>query len=217
MTHVECGNCARPVADGAELCAGCTTRLRRELRSIPELVEDLHITLARCDRLTVRQHGRGSETPVPWKSPASAALADLHAYLTSWVRCIAEETGLPLRRLVDTSPACAAWLCHHLPVVRHHQAAGDLLTEIERATTKARAVTDLPPNSSRFLVGPCPEVYDSTIHCDGEVWANIPTTTDIPALLRCRICTTSWDTTRWYRAGERILARRRQLEVATRA
>lgn len=212
MSPSECGNCARPVGDGATLCRGCTTRLRRELRSIPELVEDLHIMLARQDRLTPRQAGRGSETPVPWKNPASVALADLHAYLTSWVQCIAEESGLSIGRLRDASPACAAWLLHHLPVVRHHPAAGELLSEITRSTERARAVTDLPPNSSRFLVGPCPEIDDTGAHCDGEVWANIPTTTDVPALLRCRICTTSWDTTRWYRAGERILARRRQLE-----
>lgn len=199
------------MADGAALCAGCTTRLRRELRSVPELVEDLHITLARQDRLTARQNGRGSDTPIPWKDPASVALADLHAYLTSWVRCVSEETGLTIAHLRDTSPACAAWLLHRLPLVRHHQAAGELLAEIERSATKARAVTDLPPNSSRFLVGPCPEIDEEGAHCDGQVWANIPTTTDVPALLRCRTCTTSWDTTRWYRAGERIVARRREL------
>lgn len=212
MSQSECGHCARPVSDGAALCAGCTTRLRRELRSIPELVEDLHITLARQDRLTPRQLGRGGDSPVAWKDPASVALADLRGYLTSWVRCIADERGLAITHLRDTSPACAAWLVHYLPIVRHHQAAGELLAEIDRSATAARAVTDLPPNSSRFLVGPCPEVNDDTgVWCDGEVWANIPTTTDIPALLRCRTCTTSWDTTRWYRAGARILARRRQL------
>lgn len=91
-TSVMCGVCSR--ATDAALCGPCTAALARELRTVPELLTDLDLTLARADRIGVG--GRGGETPVPWKEHVPDAVWVLGNVLTVWVRDTAEARGLAL-------------------------------------------------------------------------------------------------------------------------
>jgi hypothetical protein len=197
-----CTHCTRPTINGVTLCSGCTTRLRTILRSIPDVMEQLHITLARLDKIAPQNGARSADTAVVFKETASATLADLRAVLTSWTS----------RPPATTCVAQAAWLLAQEPFVRRHPAAGRLLTDLDRVTKHAFAVVDLPEDLVRCSVGPCPERDEHGSYCRGEVWANVPRTMDRPAMLRCRGCATEWDTTQWKRAGQRIQVRRAELE-----
>lgn len=90
MTGPLCRACGRMT--DASLCSSCAGDLARALRTVPELLDDLEVTLIRADRLG--DAGRGGEQPVPFKDTVPAALWDLGNVLTTWTRDIARSRGL---------------------------------------------------------------------------------------------------------------------------
>lgn len=130
MTHPECGNCARPVHDGAGICTHCTATLATALRGVPELVDDLLVTLAKQDQLASGA-GRGAEQALPLRLDIPDAIWTLGNTLTVWAREVAQVGGLR----VDA---------RHLarPIRGHAQAP---LTKAETISGCARCPTsDLP-------------------------------------------------------------------------
>lgn len=211
MTSTPCAIDRRSVADGARLCRHCTAELRRDLEAVPDLVADLLVTLSRQDHIAPGRPGRSAETPLVYNDGAARELASLHFYLSSWARCIADDTGLSLGGVTAAAAAYADWLLEHLNAVRRHDAAADLACEIYNVVRDARRATDLAAVSSRFLVGPCPLVADGAF-CDGDVLATITTSADEPPTMTCLRCEYVWEAHQWLRAGKRIKNRRDEID-----
>src|SRR5262249_11506345 len=93
-TMPACGNCDRPSSDGAELCSTCGDGLAERLGGVPELVEDLLVTLAKHDQLASGA-GRGrNEQPLPLRLDIPDAIWVLGNVLTTWARHVARTAGL---------------------------------------------------------------------------------------------------------------------------
>lgn len=158
---LECGNCARPVADGAALCTTCATGLGDALREVPDLLDDLLVTLSRQDRMGAGgKAGSPDEQPAP-RLDASRTLDALVNEVTTWARELAErhhlEIPMPVRLGQDArlhSAAVAAdWLADHVGLVRSHPAALEAHDGITGAIAAARRRVDRPvPLAYR---GPC--------------------------------------------------------------
>jgi hypothetical protein len=212
--------CASRTGDSGWLCRAHTRRLVDQLRDIPGLLLELDVTITRGDRITTGHGvGRSAERPLAWNERASAKREDLAAVLGAWAPDVALLSGDELPRLGDGVAACAAWLADRGATLRLLDQAGAAYDELGDAVRGVRRVIDHPDDATRFYAGPCPEAVVSretsdepAAPCTGEVWAHIPSTTDRPALLRCRAESTHrWDTTQWLRVGQRILARQVEL------
>lgn len=196
----------RKVGDGARLCRRCTSDLERDLDAVPDIVADLLITVSRQDHVQAAQAGRAPGTPLAFNVDASRELTDLAAALNYWTRRYAVALGVTAPP--DTNPtACAGWLLRLRRVIRHHDSAGRFSTDVHAAIRAARHATDLAPVSSRFPVGPCPQIVDAQF-CDGTVLATITTTADEPPTMTCLRCQCVWPAEQWLRAGKRIKRRR---------
>lgn len=193
----------RRVPDGARLCRGCTDKLSRDLEAVPDLVADLLITVSRQDHVQAAQPGRSAGTPLVFNPGASEELADLRYYLATWTGRMAAHLGVELD-IEDQPVAYAAWLGRFLRVIRHHDDAAQLSTEIHRAVAAARHAVDLAPVSSRFPVGPCPRIIEGGWFCDGDVLATITTVADEPPTMTCLRCEHVWRAEQWLRAGKQI-------------
>jgi hypothetical protein len=203
----DCTVCTRPVADLALACTSCAGRLARALGDVASLTEDLDDAITRQTRTSsgIGVASRSADRPLPWDQNASLAASTLRNTLSTWTRLVAEERGRELP--ADTMPAMAAVLLGQLEWIRHHPAAAEVVDEITYAVEEARRAVDLTPNSSTFLVGPCPE-DDEAGACPGQVRAYIPRQLDREAKMACGACGTAWEPAQWMRAGRRILARR---------
>lgn len=221
MIHPECQveGCRRTVPDGAPMCTHHASELAERLRSVPDLLDDLLVTISRQDRLgTGGKAGPPDEQPAP-RLDVTRALDGVVTTVTTWARHLAQAHKLRVttadRSAQDTRLQAAAlaadWLADHAHLLRAHPHALQAYRALTRAITRARDRADRPADRTRFVVGPCPENDEHGQPCTGQVWAHVPTDERESAELRCHTCGTSWDTTRWNRTGQRIHARRREL------
>lgn len=203
-----CTVCERPTGDQAYACSSCSGRLARALGDVAALTEALDDAISRQTRTSsgIGVASRSADRPLPWDQHASLAASTLRGTLSTWARLVAEERGRDLP--ADTMPAMAAYLLGQLEWIRHHRAAAEAVEQIRDAVDGAVRAVDLTPNSSTFLVGPCPEDDEQGVPCPGQVRAYIPRQLDREARMACGACGTAWEPARWMRAGRRILARR---------
>lgn len=224
-----CQICNTKTPDGRQLCRDHRHNLNRWLNETtgtdktdakgnpqPGLIEELDTAIARLHSFTAA-YGviAGHEIPLPWNEPASQARANLEATLAMWVYTLAPHINPP-----DPPPAstiaAAQWLERNINPLTQHNDAGQAYSDIKNAVDRARKTCDRPDMRAQFFVGPCPELSaPGRAYCPGEIWAYIPDAEDQPAVMRCTRhpeCPAEWDTTRWLRAGRRILARRAQLD-----
>lgn len=204
-----CAACTSPPGDGFVLCSRCGDRLAEDLQRVPDLIGDLHITLARWDEIHVKQ-GRGGETGLPFRVAAADALHNLDSIIQFWVGLVAKKRGIdePPHGLVDQSQ----WLLRRLDWLRQLDTAGQAYSDLRSAVERGIRAIDRPTHRARFLVGPCPETVADGSACNGDVWAYVPTSESDPALLRCRnpqciAFSKPWTTDQWLRVGKRILRR----------
>lgn len=204
-----CNRCERPVSD-ATICNHCKRDLERVLCEIPWLERELELTIARLSRFTeASDGGRSAETPVSYHLAASQAASNLRAILVSWVRLTMEESE-ETRWPRDTMASMSRHLVRLLPWLRQHDAAAELVDEIQQAVWPCRRIVDTPTNRTTFDVGPCPETWDGGTSCDGIVRAFIPASDDDQAHMACNSCQTRWEAWQWLRLGPRIIARKEQ-------
>lgn len=219
----DCVVCTGDVADGYILCAYCGDQIADALTVVagglpsqqpgkPHLMLDaltaeLDTTASRQDRIVVG-HGRGGDTGLPWKEPATGATAELGACVRYWAGLV-NRAAEPLPATV---PELARWLWCRVDWLRAHDAAKTAHREITSTVARAERVIDLPANRARFEVGPCPELIAERGYCDGTVWAYIATRPEDESALRCWTCGARWNTMQWLRVGRRILTRARQLK-----
>lgn len=164
MIPRDCGvpGCRRTVGDAAPICTHHAGELAEALRSVPDLLDDLLVTISRQDRLsTGGTAGPPDEQPAP-RLDVSRTLDALVGEITTWARDLAGTHGLtipvPDRPAQDTRIQAAAlaadWLADHAHLIRTHPAALEAYRALTRTIAHARSRTDRPPPLAGF--GPCP-------------------------------------------------------------
>jgi hypothetical protein len=104
-------------------------------------------------------------------------------------------------------------LLSEMPSIRKHPAAEEIVDNICSATEQARKDVDRAANRTRFPVGPCPEFDEDGAHCEGQVFAFIPTEDERPPRMECRANPLHrWTSVQWLRTGRRILDRMAQVK-----
>lgn len=227
--------CSRPLADNAYLCSHCARHLARLIGDVTALVSELETTRSRQSRTGSAGVGvtsRASERPLPWDERAARATARLRLALVNAARVVLEQhPGRPggprcpdcehpsclayqLQAPVNTLPAVAGWLLHHIEWLRHQPEAPDIRTNIEGAIGRVRRVIDRRPDVS--YLGPCGEQVDPWTDPRGK------TRTDCPAELYanagdqhvdCRGCTAQHNVE--LRKAWLLAAAEQQLETAS--
>lgn len=121
--------------------------LRDELASVPNLVEDLLVTITRQAR--IQKVGLGKprrqrpESRVPFHLGASQASEALRNCLSTWVRLVCEERGIQYREAADTL-SLARWLRKHVTALALTQGAEEAYSDIKAALDECRRQIDLP-------------------------------------------------------------------------
>lgn len=149
MTAASCGRCARPLPHHAHLCGECRRWLDRRLRSIPELVDQLDVTVTRQARISV---GGKSSEQIPFDPAASDVADDLRNTITTWARHVAEASGTGLLD-VERWPELGAWLADRLRFLNRRPEIVEFGRDIGRVRARVMAVIDRPP-ALRYA-GPC--------------------------------------------------------------
>jgi hypothetical protein len=97
-----CGapDCAQPAGDGS-VCWSCIGELRGALRSLPELLGELLITVCRQDAVAPQGVGGGGsdEPPLLYRPEASEAGRDLHFVLETWTAHAMRARGLDITEI----------------------------------------------------------------------------------------------------------------------
>ncbi|MFG1790438.1 hypothetical protein [Nocardia sp. NPDC049149] len=123
------------------------------LREIPDLAEDLAISLTRQSRLSTRgdyrMNRRPSEQPLPYNPAASRATDELHAVLVAWVRLVCEQRAIAYTGATST-PGLARWLDRNIIALAMTEGAEGALPEI-RSVVQAAAWIICPPVAPTVL------------------------------------------------------------------
>lgn len=177
MANLACpvDRCDRTRRGDQNICGACEDQLRRDLAWIPELAEELDITLSR--QAVIGAGGGGGDKPLPFSVAASDAGALLRDTLAGWVAVLHSED----EEAVETSLASAAvWLLdRHARIIRH-PAVVDLVEEVAAVVACASRVVDRP--GERQYAGPCPGP-----ECGTDLYAHVKA-----VMVRCRECGESW-------------------------
>lgn len=195
MTTYPCPtpSCGRARPGDRSVCGACTTDLRRAIRDLPWLYEQLIITMSRQDRLGAgRGRGKQDERPLPYDERASRTSQRLMIVVDRWFMRIA-KTGPQTIPPITAAPLCpkcshescrtlriattwqppahgtipdlAEWLGRHVDgYLRHHPDAPQAVADIIRVKDDALAAINRPPE--RLYAGRC-----ATEECDGELYA----------------------------------------------
>lgn len=175
VSAVECRNCSREVQDGADLCTTCADGLAQRLREVPDLLEQLHVSYAKQDRLGSSNGHRGklSESPMPVRFDVRRVIDALGNEVTTWGRDLVETHGFEVPPLVRRSahngergvvfPAgsptvdaycyAATWLAEHVGHLRRHPAAMEAHTQLTDAIEAAETAMERP--EPQLFVGYC--------------------------------------------------------------
>lgn len=187
-----CGRCGAPVPDQGHLCRGCSQRLRGVLADIPGLLGELQTARTRrtampASAVTVEgcSHAGdcGCGVSLPWDDHASRVAAGLRNAVTTWCRCLSDDTG----RHPAPGDRLTVWLAAHLTDIRHQLWAPDMLADLTARREAAVRAIDRPED--RLYAGPCSGTIHLaegiTIQCERRIWARPE-----DASVRCRACGT---------------------------
>lgn len=189
MTDCTTPSCAPyPAGNGQFICRNCLDALRRDLASIPALIDDLHITLTRQDVVGASSGRRASETSLPWKETASEALWVLTQTVLTWVREFQDPDAPPFP---DAPAAAARWLLDHSSHVATRKQAGEVVDEISSAVAKAYEAIDRPPD--RLLAGQC-SAATADGECEEFLYAHVDGDGNAVRITKCRACGTEHQT-----------------------
>lgn len=121
-------------------------QLTELLDTIPALIDDLTITIARQDRLgNGPRISRGkSAQPLPYNVNASEVADQLHNELASWVRHTCEHRTMSYDSNNDTI-SLARWLRRWIIALALTEGSDTALTDIEAVILDARRAIDRPP------------------------------------------------------------------------
>lgn len=147
VTAVPCPVCLADTRDGL-LCATCTATLRAALRSLPDLMRELRVTLTRQNQ-GARSGGRGNgDTPLPFNVNASEVFYSVTHTVGTWIRDI-DGNADPGRTMSEW----CTWLLTHMPAIRRHIQVVQLYDELTYSIKIVRQAIDRTPD--REYVQPC--------------------------------------------------------------
>ena len=170
-----CSVCSSPTGDGGRLCRTHTDELARDLTTIPDLVNELEVTITRQARITSERHGgRSAEHPLPWNLHASEKASDLNTTINAWALDTSrlgedERDQLAEHHHSDTT-AVTAWLTRNLHTLRHHQEAGQAYDELTNAIREARRAVDRPLDY--MPLGKCASDIDRDTPCEATLYGH---------------------------------------------
>lgn len=162
MSDPTCATCQRPDPTGGYACPDCAGRARRSLATIADLTPDARDVAHGQARHGPAVHGGGGGR-LPLNLAAASRLDAIQGELTTWVRHVAAERGLPLPPGRDPLAVSARWLTGHVEWLRYRAEGGESFAAI---ATCARVITGIVdrPGERRWLGtceaptdhGPCP-------------------------------------------------------------
>ncbi|NKR52914.1 hypothetical protein GS481_01830 [Rhodococcus hoagii] len=136
------------------------------LREIPELVEDLAITLTRQDNVGagVRVASGSDEQPLPMNFAASDAHDLLRSTLAAWVRHVTDTPGMAYGGPPGTA-GIATWLADHVTSLAMTEGCEEAYDEISHAMGECRRACDrhedravLPLNATKLAAARAQEL-----------------------------------------------------------
>jgi hypothetical protein len=147
------------------LCTTCVVTLQRDLEAVPDLLQDLDITISKQDRLFDHSGRKTDDHPLPLKLGPMEAKRDLYQTLRTWARHITNQRGEPAWWRSDDTTAYhyAEFLLDCLRQIQRDEGAGDLADEIGYAVIQAQRAVDKPMQLQ--YVGPCDE-------CGADLYAH---------------------------------------------
>ena len=135
-------------ADGFYLDRRSQRELVGILGCIPELVEDLSVTLTRQGRISRGDMGkprrRKRDGTLPLHLGAAEASAELHNCLSTWARAVCEQRALDYDGTNDIV-GLARWLRKWIIALAMTEGAEESLLDIRAHVKSCRQVVDLPP------------------------------------------------------------------------
>lgn len=123
--------------------------LRVKLSGVPDLVEELSVTITRQARIQKRGLGKSSrikpESRVPFHIAASEAADELQNCLATWVRLVCEERHI---RYTDHDDAItlSRWLRKNIIALALTQGSKEAYDDIVCRIDHCRSMIDLPPD-----------------------------------------------------------------------
>lgn len=199
--------CAQPLPDLAVICYGCTAKLISALKSIPDLMNDLAVTLEKRSKTVTPSGPTGTPEIDPVKMPfnlaASHAKAELLGVLLSWAALVRDTrtvrsesydnhgahviTTGTLLNCELTCTALSGWLLQYMGWIRHYEAAPDCVMEIRDAVNMCLRVIDAPV-PKRFI-GMCD-------YCGASLWID-----EYDDDVTCTMCLNTWNVRERQRAN----------------
>lgn len=183
MTTCFTPSCDYPTQESACVCKICVQTISRDLASIPALIDDLHTTMTRQDRLGSSGGRRGAETALPWKPTAAEALWVLASTVLEWTRGYQDPDAAPFP---DAPKVAAVWLLRNLRGIVTRPDAGGMVDEIAAAVQAAYVAIDRAPD--RLLAGRCNADIEDGGSCEDYLYVYVDTEGRAARIARCRSC-----------------------------
>lgn len=150
-------------ADGIHLCHTCMTSLERDLEAVPDVWDDLRVTMAKLDK---GAPGIGGST---WGPAAPVNLSALDAG-TELTRILAEwGAAITGRMPTSDAPGHAKHLLGLSGTIRRHEASGEFIQELHQGLSRCRAITDRA--TEMVTLGVCGALQDDDTECAGTLVA----------------------------------------------
>jgi hypothetical protein len=181
MTTTTLCGCGRPTGTDRFLCGDCSDHYAQALGSVPGLVDDLEVTLAKQARFTDTALVPVHNTGLPYDQAASDSLHRLRAELVSLVRLCVDDrvrsSDYRDRWPADTPASMSRWLLWRVDGVAVMDWAADAMVLVE-VVAQALLIVDRPPDLA--YAGPC--------DCGRDLYVDPG-----HALVQCDHCGAGWD------------------------
>lgn len=131
----------------------CQAKLQSDLRTIPELVEDLSVTITRQARIQKPGLGgrrRKPESRLPFHIAASEAADNLHNCLATWVRMVCEERQIHYTDHNDVI-TLSKWLARNVVALALTSGSEEAPENIAFRIEECRRLVDLPPDDQVYI------------------------------------------------------------------
>lgn len=183
-----CTACHRPTTDGIHLCDTCTDDLHRIINDLPELLEDLAVTMAKQDNTHRSASSPGFHPTAPAQLTALLLHGEISELITSWAIMLHDYDT---RKHPPQEADPQKYLRKSTNEIRKHDWSCDMLDELHHKTVRATRFIDLPRDIKIF--GTCWQIieYDDGNHyeCKGQIKADHDAT-----IATCEQCKASYYT-----------------------
>lgn len=214
----ECPLCGEFSRDG-HLCHKCLRNAKKAIVRIAQLWVSLEEAITRQDHFAAPSEIRSGTLfgPLPFRPVPSEVAHDGRRTLARWVGVVVSTWGAP--RPVATIGAQCRLLDAYAPKLRTSPHAEQWADDMSRLRDAIAGAVDLPAVRSRVNVGPCPERTEDNEPCAGLIVAVYPSDIDDGPHMDCtpppsgvRVCGKSWPASQWSHLGDRIVARKAQID-----